>query len=225
MASTRKLASELIPFAKPVKVAVPRAGFRELRTQAAECRACPLWRHATQTVFGEGPARARAMLIGEQPGDEEDRSGRPFVGPSGGLLERAMSDAGLRREQLYLTNAVKHFKYKQRGKRRMHDRADANEQEACRLWLAAEWLRLRPRLALALGAMAAQTLFGASFRLTRERGRWIELDDGSRAMATWHPSAILRTPSASREIRYRELVRDLAELASTLKHLPLQRRR
>ncbi|WP_206412914.1 UdgX family uracil-DNA binding protein, partial [Lysobacter enzymogenes] len=203
-------------FAKPAAAPVPRASLRALRAQAAQCRACPLWRDATATVFGEGPARARAMLIGEQPGDEEDRSGRPFVGPAGRLLDRALAEAGLDRATLYLTNAVKHFKFQRRGKRRMHDRADAHEQEACRLWLAAEWLRLRPSLALALGAMAAQTLFGASFRLSRERGRWIALDARSRAMASWHPAAILRSPGPAREQRYRELVRDLTALARAL---------
>lgn len=204
------------PFAKPVGQPVPRASLRALRAQAAGCRACPLWRDATATVFGEGPARARAMLIGEQPGDEEDRSGRPFVGPAGRLLERALGEAGLERGALYLTNAVKHFKFQRRGARRLHDRANAHEQQACRLWLAAEWLRLRPRLAVALGAMAAQTLFGAGFRLSRERGRWIELDARSRALATWHPSAILRTPGPQRERRYRELVEDLRALAQAL---------
>jgi len=204
------------PFAKPAKAPVPRASLRALRAQAAQCRACPLWREATATVFGEGPARARAMLIGEQPGDEEDRSGRPFVGPAGRLLDRALAEAGLDRNTLYLTNAVKHFKFQRRGKRRMHDRANVHEQEACRIWLAAEWLRLKPRWALALGAMAAQTLFGAAFRLSRERGRWIALDARTRAMASWHPSAILRSPPPAREQRYRELVRDLQALAQAL---------
>lgn len=202
------------PFAKPVDAPVPRASLRALRAQAAQCRACPLWRDATATVFGEGPARTRAMLIGEQPGHEEDRRGRPFVGPAGRLLDRALAEAGLDRTTLYLTNAVKHFKFQRRGKRRMHDRANAHEQQACRLWLAAEWLRLKP--SLALGAMAAQTLFGASFRLSRERGRWIALDAPSRAMASWHPAAILRSPGPVREQRYRELVRNLTALARAL---------
>lgn len=204
------------PFAKPVIVPIPQAGLRVLRAQAAECRACPLWRSATATVFGEGPGRAPAMLIGEQPGDEEDLAGRPFVGPAGRLLDRALAEAGLDRRGLYLTNAVKHFKFQRRGKRRLHNRANAQEQQACRVWLAAEWLRLRPRLAVALGAMAAQTLFGASFRLSRERGRWIKLDARSRALATWHPSAILRTPGSAREQRYRELVQDLRALAAAI---------
>ncbi|MGJ7900975.1 UdgX family uracil-DNA binding protein [Lysobacter sp. 1R34A] len=174
-----------LPFAKPVTAPVPRASLRELRAQAAGCRACPLWRQAAATVFGEGPARAQVMLLGEQPGDEEDRTGRPFVGPAGRLLDQALDEAGLDRRALYLTNTVKRFKFERRGKRRMHERANAHEQEACRIWLAAEWLRLRPRLVLALGAMAAQTLFGATFRLTRERGQWRELD--GRAPGRWRP--------------------------------------
>lgn len=214
-----------LPFAKPVTAPVPRASLRELREDAADCRACPLWRHATATVFGEGPARAQVMLLGEQPGDEEDRTGRPFVGPAGRLLDQALDEAGLERRALYLTNTVKHFKFERRGKRRMHERANAHEQEACRIWLAAEWLRLRPRLALALGAMAAQTLFGAAFRLTRERGQWRELDARTRAMATWHPSAILRAPSPARQSRYRELVQDLRALAAAMQDLPAGRGR
>jgi DNA polymerase len=208
-----------VPFAKPVEGDIPRAGLRQLRAMAADCRACPLWRDATQTVFGEGPVRAGVIVVGEQPGDEEDRSGRPFVGPAGRLLDQALSEAGLDRGELYLTNVVKHFKFERRGKRRMHDRANAHEQQACRIWLAAQWLRLRPRLAVALGAMAAQTLFGASFRLTRERGRWKDLDARTRALATWHPSAILRAPAPARQLRLRELVRDLRAVAAAMREL------
>lgn len=216
---------EGVPFAKPVKDAIPKKSLRVLRALAAECHACPLWRDATGTVFGEGPARSAAMLIGEQPGDEEDRSGRPFVGLAGRLLDRALAEAGLDRKTLYLTNTVKHFKFERRGKRRMHDRANAHEQEACRVWLAAEWLRLRPRWVVALGAMAAQTLFGAQFRLSRERGHWIRLDPGTQALATWHPSAILRGPPSSRDVRYGELVQDLRKLAQALAVLPSVRKR
>jgi uracil-DNA glycosylase family protein len=217
--ATRRIRSESIlelPFAKQPVNPVPRGALQTLRAQAASCRACPLWRNATQTVFGHGAATATAMLIGEQPGDEEDRAGRPFVGAAGRVLDKALAEAELDQNTLYLTNTVKHFKYEQRGKRRMHERANAHEQEACRIWIAAEWQRLRPRLALALGAMAAQTLFGNSFRLTRERGRWIKLDDRSRAMATWHPSAILRTTGDARAQRYAELVDDLRSLGKAL---------
>ena len=215
-----RAAGAAVPFAKPPVAEVPEGGLRRLRTLAADCRACPLWRDATQTVFGQGPADARAMLIGEQPGDEEDRRGAPFVGPAGRLLERALAQAGLDRADLYLTNTVKHFKYERRGKRRMHSRANAHEQEACRIWLAAEWLRLRPRWAVALGAMAAQTLFGPGFRLTRQRGQWQRLDARTQALATWHPSAVLRTPGPGRPQRYAELVRDLARLAEALQRRP-----
>jgi DNA polymerase len=167
-------------------------------------------------VFGEGPARARAMLIGEQPGNHEDLSGRPFVGPAGALLDRALAEAGLARESLYLTNTVKHFKFERSGKVRLHKRANASEQAACRPWLAAELDRVRPPLLLCLGAMAAQAVFGASFRITRERGRWIEVAAGQRALATWHPSAVLRARPADRDRLRGDLVADLRSLAIAL---------
>jgi len=197
--------------------AAASADLNTLAARARGCTACPeLAETRTTVVVSNIPFDPRLMLVGEAPGAQEDRSGRPFVGKAGRLLDRALADAGLDRETLYLTNAVKHFKFQRRGKRRMHDRANAHEQEACRIWLAAEWLRLKPRWALALGAMAAQTLFGAAFRLSRERGRWIALDARTRAMASWHPSAILRSPPPAREQRYRELVRDLQALAQAL---------
>jgi DNA polymerase len=152
------------------------------------------------------------MLVGEQPGLQEDRQGVPFVGPAGQLLDRALQEAGLDRRALYLTNTVKHFKYEPRGKLRLHKRANAAEQEACRTWLAAEISRLQPRLLVALGAMAAQTVFGASFRLSAQRGRWHTLGEGTRACATWHPAAVLRAPGEQRAKLYGELVRDLAAI-------------
>lgn len=194
--------------AKPVKY-IPAGNLAVLRRQARDCRACPLWRRATQTVFGAGPARAQIMLVGEQPGLQEDLQGVPFVGPAGQLLDRALQEAGLDRRALYLTNTVKHFKYEPRGKLRLHKRANAAEQEACRAWLAAEISRLQPRLLVALGAMAAQTVFGASFRLSAQRGRWHTLGEGTRACATWHPAAVLRAPGEQRAKLYGELVRDL----------------
>ena len=142
-----------------------RASLATVRAAALRCRACPLWAPATQTVFGEGPEHARDMLIGEQPGDREDLLGRPFVGPAGQLLDRALAEAGVDRDSLYLTNTVKHFKYRLRGKRRLHARANAAEQAACRVWLDAELARVRPRRIVCLGSMAAQALFGRSFRL------------------------------------------------------------
>ncbi|HSX62177.1 MAG TPA: UdgX family uracil-DNA binding protein [Tahibacter sp.] len=187
-----------------------RSSLARLRAAAKRCRACPLWEPATQTVFGEGPERARDFLIGEQPGDREDLAGRPFVGPAGQLLDRALAEAGIDRDTLYLTNAVKHFKYRLRGKRRLHARASAAEQAACRFWLDAELARVQPARIVCLGAMAAQALFGRGFRLLRERGVWRELDSGARAFATVHPAFLLRLRDADeREAAYRQFVADL----------------
>ncbi|EIL99288.1 uracil-DNA glycosylase [Rhodanobacter thiooxydans] len=206
----------MIALAKPVEH-VPAGNLATLRRMAADCRACPLWRQATQIVFGRGPAHAAAMLIGEQPGAQEDLAGEPFVGPAGQLLDRALAEAGLDRSTLYLTNTVKHFKYELRGKVRLHKRANATEQAACRHWLAAELARVQPRLVIGLGAMAAQTLFGKDFRIGSERGRWRELGPQARGLATWHPSAVLRTPrEARRHEAYAELVTDLRAVAAAL---------
>lgn len=196
--------------AKPV-AEVPDGSIAALRRKARDCRACPLWKPATQTVFGEGPAEADIMLIGEQPGLHEDMQGEPFVGPAGRLLDRALAEAGLDRATLYLTNTVKHFKYTQRGTAKLHKRANAAEQAACRMWLAAELARVRPKIVIALGAMAAQTLFGAAFRLTRARGEWRLLGERAQGMATWHPSAILRGRDR-KEAMYRQLVADLRSI-------------
>jgi uracil-DNA glycosylase len=181
-----------------------------LREEAADCRACPLWRHATQTVFGEGPADAAVMLVGEQPGDQEDLAGRPFVGPAGRLLDGLLAEAGLPREQLYLTNAVKHFKWKEgRGKRRIHDKPSWSETMACNPWLQAELAAVGPRALVLLGATAAQALLGPDFRLTKRLGERIDRPDlAPLVIATFHPSAVLRAPD---ETRRRELERRLAE--------------
>ncbi|MBV8910573.1 MAG: UdgX family uracil-DNA binding protein [Gammaproteobacteria bacterium] len=200
-----------IPLAKPV-AEIPGGSLTALRRKARGCRACDLWKDATQTVFGKGPDKARIMLIGEQPGLHEDREGTPFVGPAGRLLDRALDEAGLDRSQVYLTNTVKHFKYEPRGKLRLHKRANAAEQEACRMWLAAELARIQPKVIVALGAMAAQTLFGSTFSVTRERGRWRPLGAGAAGFATLHPSAVLRAPADRRAELYRELVRDLKSI-------------
>ena len=197
-----------VPLAKAVDV-VPEGSLAALRREAEDCRRCPLWRPATQTVFGAGPARAPVMLIGEQPGSQEDLEGRPFVGPAGELLRNALREAGLDPGALYLTNAVKHFKFEPRGKRRLHKRANASEQAACRPWLAAELDRVRPRVIVALGAMAAQSLFGSGFRLTRELGTWHEVVPGVHALASWHPSAILRMRNPERDEARARLVQDL----------------
>jgi uracil-DNA glycosylase family protein len=211
-----------IPLAKPVD-AVPRGGLAALRADARDCRACPLWRGATQTVFGEGPARARLMLIGEQPGHHEDLEGHPFVGPSGALLDQALDAAGLQRSALYVTNAVKHFKFERSGKVRLHKRANASEQAACRPWLAAELLRVKPAIAVALGAMAAQTLFGSAFRISRERGQWRTLAGGLQAIATWHPSAVLRMREPQRSEAHGQLFADITAVAARLAALEARR--
>jgi DNA polymerase len=200
-----------IPLAKPVSE-IPGGSIAGLRRKARECRACPLWKPATQTVFGEGPPDAEIMLIGEQPGLHEDREGEPFVGPAGQMLDRALAEAGLDRGTLFLTNTVKHFKYEQRGTAKLHKRANAAEQAACRMWLAAELARVRPKIVVALGAMAAQTLFGNAFRLTRARGEWRGLGGHAVGMATWHPSAILRGRDR-KDAMYRQLVADLRSVA------------
>jgi DNA polymerase len=202
-----------VPLAKPVSV-VPRGRLASVRREAANCHACPLWRGATQTVFGEGPSHAAVMLIAEQPGAQEDREGRPFVGPAGRMLDEALAAAGLDREAMYVTNTVKHFKYELRGKRRLHKSANASEQAACRMWLAAELLRVQPRVVVGLGSMAARTMFGDAFRITRERGEWRVMGEDIRGIATWHPSALLRMPdSKSRAAALEELVTDLRKAA------------
>lgn len=202
--------------AKPVHE-IPVGTLAQLRRAAASCHACPLWKPATQTVFGAGPEGARAILIGEQPGDQEDQQGLPFVGPAGRILDQALEAAGLDRAELYVTNTMKHFKYEQRGKARLHKRANAAEQAACRMWLAAELARLEPGFVVALGAMAAQTLFGNAFSVTRERGRWRQLGSQVQAVATWHPSAILRAPDEDRQRLYGEFAADLRALAVRLR--------
>jgi uracil-DNA glycosylase family protein len=183
--------------------------------EAASCTRCPLYRNATQTVFGEGPADAAIMMVGEQPGDQEDIAGRPFVGPAGKLLDRALEAAGIHRKKIYLTNAVKHFKNEPRGKKRLHKRPNRYETEVCRVWFEKEISLIRPRLILALGVTAAQSLTGRrTIVLSRERGRVLELPDGLRGMVTTHPSAILRMPGdAARRTAFAALVRDLRAAA------------
>jgi|SRR5579862_201901 len=189
----------------------------ELRDQARHCTACPLYAHATQTVFGIGNAHARVMLIGETPGDREDIEGLPFVGPAGQLLDRALAEAGINRTQCYVTNAVKHFKWEPRGKRRLHKTPAQREIDACRRWLLGEIAALQPSLLICLGATAAKSIFGASFRVTRSRGQLLRTPFGSLAMATVHPSAVLRSPSSEeRERNYRAFVADLSAARSIL---------
>ena len=189
----------------------------ELRAEAAGCRACPLWQTGTQTVFGEGPVRARVVFVGEQPGDQEDRQGRPFVGPAGRLLDEALERAGIDRSTAYLTNAVKHFKWTARGKRRIHAKPSWSEIAACHPWLEAELDVVRPEVLVCLGATAAQALLGRQFRVTKERGAWVDSPLAAHVTATIHPSSILR--QTTDEDRHREMdafVDDLKLVAGVL---------
>jgi DNA polymerase len=180
-----------------------------LRGAAAICQGCDLYRAATQTVFGDGPPTARFMLVGEQPGDQEDRKGAPFVGPAGRILDRALEEAGIARDEVYVTNAVKHFSFTLRGKRRIHQKPTAAEIEACRPWLAAELALVEPEVVVVLGATAARSVLGAAFRVTRQRGVPVPLDEpkGAVAVATIHPSAVLRAPD--RDAAYAGFLADL----------------
>jgi uracil-DNA glycosylase family protein len=185
------------------------ADLETVRAEAAQCQDCPLWKHATQTVFGEGPDDAALMLVGEQPGDKEDIAGRPFVGPAGKLLDRALADAGIERKKTYVTNAVKHFKFTPRGKIRLHQRPNAGEIKVCNPWLARERAIIRPKLIVALGASAAHGVFGKAMAIGRNRGRVMELEDGGKALITVHPSYLLRMFDADKAREYAKFVADL----------------
>jgi len=192
-----------------------------LREDAASCRACPLWKNATQTVFGEGAPHARIMLVGEQPGDKEDLAGKPFVGPAGRMLDRALEEAGVDRNKVYITNAVKHFKYLPRGKFRLHQKPTTPEIRACRPWYERELAALRPELVVAMGATAAQCVFGKTMPINRNRGRLIDLDGGRKALVTVHPSYLLRVPDeASKAREYERFVEDLKTAAAYLRKSP-----
>ena len=193
-----------------------RSSLAALRTAAASCRGCHLWRGATQTVFGEGLKRSRVMLVGEQPGDKEDLAGRPFVGPGGRELDRALEAAGIARSEVYLTNIVKHFKFEERGRRRIHQTPKRFEVEACRPWVEEELRVVRPVALVVLGATAAKGLFGPQFRLTHHRGELLDSDLADIVTATMHPSAILRGPPEDREEQRAALVADLRVVASAL---------
>ncbi len=197
-----------------------RIGLESLRTAVVGCHACDLHQHATQPVFGEGPADARIVLVGEQPGDREDRDGRPFVGPAGKLLDDALKQAGIRRSDVYLTNVVKHFKFTEpptsRGKRRLHQKPNAREVYACRPWLEAELTLIRPVAILCLGATPSQALFGRDFQVSKHRGEIRATDWCDRTMATWHPAAILRMPDPHRRTEMQQqLVDDLTRIDPT----------
>ena len=197
---------------KPAVAAlVEGSTLKTLAREASECRRCPLWEPATQTVFGEGPENATMMMVGEQPGDQEDLAGRPFVGPAGQLLNRAITEAGIDRAQVYVTNAVKHFKFEPRGKRRIHAKPDATEITACNVWIEAERRTVRPAVTVLLGATAARAVLGRVVTIGRERGRPIALDGNTQAVVTVHPSYLLRLPDEEAKRReYASFVRDLA---------------
>jgi len=187
-----------------------RTTLDSLREQASTCRACPLWKNATQTVFGEGPRHARIMLVGEQPGDKEDLAGHPFVGPAGQMLDRALEQAGLDRKKVYVTNAVKHFKFFPRGKFRLHQKPTTPEIKACRQWYERELATIKPELVVAMGATAAQCVLGKTTPVNKNRGRLIDLDGGMAALVTVHPSYLLRLPDeAARAHEYQRFVDDL----------------
>src|SRR5205807_2572992 len=174
------------------------------------CTACPLYKHATQTVFGEGPKGATFMFLGEQPGDQEDVAGKPFVGPAGKILDRALEEAGIERKEVYVTNTVKHFKWEPRGKRRIHQKPSSRDIAACRPWLEAELRLVEPKLVVSLGSTAGQTIFGPSFRVTKERGKVLSSRFAQKVVATVHPSSLLRQPDEeSREREYKNFVSDL----------------
>jgi len=190
-----------------------RPSLKKLREAAAGCTACPLHETGTQTVFGEGATKARVVFVGEQPGDQEDQQGKPFVGPAGKLLDKALEDAGIDRSAVYVTNVVKHFKWQARGKRRIHQKPNWSEIAACRPWLEAELEVIEPRVLVCLGATAAQALLGRDFRVSRQRGELVESDLAENVIATVHPSSILRADDDTREPEFRELVRDLEVVA------------
>jgi DNA polymerase len=215
----RRLHALLTPAAEPegdgAASFVPTgAGLGELKAAAARCKGCDLYRHATQTVFGRGPADARIVFVGEQPGDQEDLQGAPFVGPAGEVFDRALAEVGLEREKVYVTNAVKHFKFEQRGKRRIHQTPRAPELNACRPWLEAELMLIKPDILVCLGATAARALLGDQFRITKDRGRFASTRWAQKTIATYHPSAVLRGETEAQQAElYAMLIADLRLVA------------
>jgi uracil-DNA glycosylase family protein len=203
----------------PVPALLPdKRTLSALREAAADCKACDLWQRGTQTVFGEGAAHAGVLFVGEQPGDVEDREGHPFVGPAGRMLDKCMVEAGIDRRVAYVTNAVKHFKWEPRGKRRIHSKPNAAEIAACRPWLEAEIAAVKPKIVVCLGATAAQALLGRQFRVTKQRGEWIPTPFAPHVMATVHPSSLLRAPDE--RTRHREIaafVEDLKKVAAAMR--------
>lgn len=209
----------------PVRTAAPlvpaNPTLESLRKAVAGCKACDLWKLGTQTVFGEGARHAQVMMVGEQPGDKEDLAGRPFVGPAGALLDKALAAAGIAREDVYVTNIVKHFKWEPRGKRRLHKKPNAIEISACRPWLQAEISVVRPQVVVLLGATAAQGVLGRDFRVTQHRGEWVESEIAPYVLATVHPSSILRAPDD--DARHEEMRRFIADLRVVAQQLRVRK--
>jgi uracil-DNA glycosylase family protein len=208
------MSAEKEEYARPARPP-DTSSLAQLREGSRSCTACHLYERATQTVFGEGPRDAPMMLVGEQPGDYEDVAGKPFVGPAGKIMDQALEEAGIDRSQIYVTNAVKHFKWEPRGKRRIHQKPNSREIAACRPWLEAELRVVKPKLLVCLGATAAQAIFGPSFRVTRERGKVLSSKIAPRVLATVHPSSLLRQPDE--ESREREYERFVVDLRAALK--------
>jgi DNA polymerase len=207
-----KISTRITAVPIPNKLTLPA-----LRAAAAGCKACHLWKLGTQTVFGEGSATARVMMVGEQPGDKEDLQGRPFVGPAGAVLDKALAAAAIERKDVYVTNIVKHFKWEPRGKRRLHKKPNALEISACRPWLDAEIKAVKPEVVVLLGATAAQGILGSQFRVTKQRGQWLDSSIAPLVMATVHPSSILRAPDDdARHEEMRKFVADLKKVAAQL---------
>ena len=211
----KRLQRREAPMTRPVHA--DRDSVEALRDQASHCRACELWKDATQTVFGEGPQRASVMMVGEQPGDTEDLAGKPFVGPAGQMLDRALAEAGIDRGKVYVTNAVKHFKFVPRGKFRLHQKPNSAEIKACRPWYEREKASVRPELVVAMGATAAQSVLGKTVPITNSRGHIIKLDDGTHVLVTVHPSYLLRLPDE--QARAREYARFVEDLRIVAEHL------
>jgi len=207
----RKVPTTAVPFIPP------HPTLKSLREAAASCKACDLWKRGTQTVFGEGSREAQTMFVGEQPGDEEDLAGKPFVGPAGRLLDKALIAAGIDRSQTYVTNVVKHFKWVPRGKKRIHDKPNVLEISACGPWLLAELSVVKPEILVCLGATAAQALLGKDFRVSKQRGQWIDSPLALRVIATVHPSSILRArDDETRRLEMQLFIEDLQKVAEIL---------
>jgi uracil-DNA glycosylase len=221
IASAQARESDMIETASTAIGGNVQVAWEALSDEATGCRRCPLYKGATQTVFGEGPVDAALMFVGEQPGDQEDLAGKPFVGPAGRLFDRALAEAGVDRGAVYVTNAVKHFKFEQRGKRRIHAKPDAGEIEACRWWIDQERMLIKPRIAVALGATAARSLFGRVMTIGRERGRPLALPDGGEGWITVHPSYLLRLPDkVAAEAEYGKFVDELKAVRARARRSP-----